>query len=165
MESLRTSSRPQFQVLGFSLKACKSSKMSCPRLEDSIIFWLVKKENYLTKNNTLFYSAYLFPFFIWKIIQCDSQIRQVIIKLILNGIVWKLLLIREQGDKTFCKKFWFLFLLILPVQAVQKAKHYSKAIQSHNKESGVPDKPFWVANAATWPCPICAWVSNNVCLW
>ena len=32
----------------------KSSKMSCSRLKDSIIFWLVEKENNQTKNNQKF---------------------------------------------------------------------------------------------------------------
>ena len=51
----RTSSRTHFevlglgldleaQVLGLSLKPFKSSKMSCPRLEDSIVFWLVERK-------------------------------------------------------------------------------------------------------------------------
>ena len=34
--------------------AYKSLKMSCSRLEDSIIFWLVEKENNQTKNNQKF---------------------------------------------------------------------------------------------------------------
>ena len=46
------SSRTHFQVLRLDLKAqvlglevCKSSKMSCPRLEDSIIFdWLKRRK-------------------------------------------------------------------------------------------------------------------------
>ena len=50
------SSKTNFEVLGLEaqvlgLKAYKSSKMSCPRLEDRIIFWLFKKENNQTKHN------------------------------------------------------------------------------------------------------------------
>ena len=43
-ESSRTplASRTQFEVLGFGLKACKSSKMPWPQLEDSTIFWLIE---------------------------------------------------------------------------------------------------------------------------
>ena len=48
-----------------------------------------------------------------------------------------------------CRKLLFFFLLILPVQAVQTAKHYGKAIHSHNNESRGPDKPFRVAKAKT----------------
>ena len=33
------------QALGLGLEAYKSSKMSCSRLEDSIIFGLAEKEN------------------------------------------------------------------------------------------------------------------------
>ena len=42
------SSVTHFEVPGLGLEAYKSSKMTCPRLEDSIIF---KKENHQTKNN------------------------------------------------------------------------------------------------------------------
>ena len=49
MVSTRTSWRTQFGVLGLvlegqvlGLEACKSSKRSCPWLEDSTIFWHVK---------------------------------------------------------------------------------------------------------------------------
>ena len=55
----------------------KSLKQCCPalciyvlyklyfsRLENSIIFWLVKKENSQTKDNIHFWSLDLFPFFI-----------------------------------------------------------------------------------------------------
>ena len=38
-------------VLGLGLEAYKFSKMSCPWLKDSIIFWLLKKENNQAKNN------------------------------------------------------------------------------------------------------------------
>ena len=53
------SSRTHFEVLGLEaqvlgFEAYKSSKMSCPRLEDCIIFWLVEKENNRTKNNQKF---------------------------------------------------------------------------------------------------------------
>ena len=54
----RTSSRTYFkilgleaQVLGLGLEAYKSSKMSCPRLNDSVIIWLVEKESNQTKDN------------------------------------------------------------------------------------------------------------------
>ena len=44
VESSRTflASRTQFEDLGFGLETCKSSKMLCPRVEDSIIFWRVE---------------------------------------------------------------------------------------------------------------------------
>ena len=62
VESLRTSlaSRTHFEVLGFGLEAqvlglgretFKSSKTSCPGLEDRTIFWLFKKDNNGTKDN------------------------------------------------------------------------------------------------------------------
>ena len=66
VESLRTSLtlRTHFEVLGFGLKAqalglgretFKSSKMSCPGLEDSTsIFWLFKKDNNGTKDNNCY---------------------------------------------------------------------------------------------------------------
>ena len=45
--------RTHFQVLGFGfrLEAYKSLKMSYPRFEDSILFWLVKKKKKQTKDN------------------------------------------------------------------------------------------------------------------
>ena len=55
----RTSSRAYFEVLGFGLEAqvlgfglelYKSSKMPCPRLEDSIVSWLVEKKITKHKN-------------------------------------------------------------------------------------------------------------------
>ena len=67
--------------------AYKNSNMFFPRLEDSIIFSSVKKENNQTKDNINFWSVNLFPFLICKTIQCDSQLRQVILKRILNDIV------------------------------------------------------------------------------
>ena len=42
------------QILGLGLEAYKSSKMFCPRFEDSIIFYLVEKENNRTKNDLNF---------------------------------------------------------------------------------------------------------------
>ena len=50
------------KVLG--LKAYKSLKTSCPRLEDRIIFWLVEKENNLTKYNSNFLPNNSFSFLI-----------------------------------------------------------------------------------------------------
>ena len=71
------SSRTHFKVLGLGLEAYKSSKMFCPRFENSIISWLVKKENNQTKDHINFCSVNSFPFLIWKIIQYDSQLSQV----------------------------------------------------------------------------------------
>ena len=84
----KTSSRTHFQVWALCHEACKSSKMSCPRLEDSIIFWLVKKKK--TKDNISDSLSICCSFsFFEKIIQCDSLLSQVKAKLILNGIEWK----------------------------------------------------------------------------
>ena len=109
--------------LGLSLEAYQYSNMFFPQLEDSIIFGLVKKENNQTKDNIIFWLVNFFPFLIWKIIQCDSKLCQVILKRILNCIVWKLN--RKWGSKKRCRKLSFLFLLILSVQSLQTATHYS----------------------------------------
>ena len=53
VESLRTSSKTQFEVFGLGLEACKSLKMPCPRLEDSTLFWPL--ENGLRSWPTLFH--------------------------------------------------------------------------------------------------------------
>ena len=49
LESLRTSSRTHFEVLGLDLEgqalgleAISSQKLPCPRVEDSTILWMVK---------------------------------------------------------------------------------------------------------------------------
>ena len=44
VESSRTSlaSRTHFEVLGLGLEASSPQKLACPRLEDCIIFWMVK---------------------------------------------------------------------------------------------------------------------------
>ena len=67
----RASSRTHFKVLGhkaqvfgFGLEAYKSSKMSRPSIEDSIISWLDKKENNQTNNNLNFKLVDSFHFFI-----------------------------------------------------------------------------------------------------
>ena len=67
------SSTTHFQVLGIDLEAqvfglglenYKSSKMSCPRLEDSIIFYLVKKKKNKQKTTNLIVCEFVvsFPF-------------------------------------------------------------------------------------------------------
>ena len=43
-------------------------------------------------------------------------------------------LIGEWGDKTHCRKLLFLFLLILAVQVVQTAKHYSRDITRNPRD-------------------------------
>ena len=65
--------------------------MSSPQLEGNIIFWLIKNENNQTKYNINFNRLSICFFFLFeKIIECNSQPSQVILKLILNGIAWKL---------------------------------------------------------------------------
>ena len=64
----RTSSRTDFevlglglglegQVLGLGLEASSPRKLACPRLEDSTIFWKVKK---------IFVKTFFFFFFFWR---------------------------------------------------------------------------------------------------
>ena len=95
MESSRTflASRTHFevlglegQVLGLGLEASRPRKLACPRLEDSIIFWIVK----------ILWSAWKI---FWKRFFCGDRLKNF----------WEDLFFFYFGDrlKNFCEDFFF----------------------------------------------------------
>ena len=79
MESSRTSSRTDFEVLGLGLEgkvlgleASSPRKLACPRLEDSTIFWIVK----------ILWSAWKF---FWKTFFCGDRLKNFCEDLFFGG--------------------------------------------------------------------------------
>ena len=87
MESLRTSSRTHFEVLGLGLEASSPQKLACPRPEYSTICWIVK----------ILWSAWKI---FWKTFFCGDR---------LKNFCEDLFFFLEIARKTFVKTFFFFW--------------------------------------------------------
>ena len=125
--------------------AYKSSKMSCSRLENSIIFWLVEKENNQTKNNQKFwlFNSFFSLFEKYHILWLPSHSKPYL-KLLCESFNQRI------RGKRQCRIVILISANIFGAAGTnRKALKPSRAI---TRDPGSWRKHFWVANANSWPC-------------
>ena len=104
------SSRTHFEVLGLGLEASSPRKLTCPRLEDSIIFLIVK----------ILWSAWKI---IWKTFFCGDRLKNFCEDLFfswrsLEKLLWRPFFFLEIAWKIFVKTFFFFWRALALVSLV-----------------------------------------------